>query len=193
MLEFRPWPKTPRLFKDVVVTEKIDGTNACVVVTEEGKVLAQSRTRMLSPVKFSDYGSDNHGFRAWVDAHADLLAPVLGPGYHYGEWWGGKINRGYGCAPNERYFSLFNADRWALLATEPMPELPALTVVPVLWRGPLDTARILDIASSLKEHGSIAKPGFSRPEGVCIYHTASRQVYKYPFDKATQADMELVS
>ena len=31
---FEEWPKTPRLFRDVIVTEKIDGTNAAVVIEE---------------------------------------------------------------------------------------------------------------------------------------------------------------
>jgi hypothetical protein len=32
MAEFREWPKTPRLFRTIVVTEKIDGTNAAIHV-----------------------------------------------------------------------------------------------------------------------------------------------------------------
>lgn len=31
-LIFQPWPKTPRLFREIVVTEKIDGTNAQVFI-----------------------------------------------------------------------------------------------------------------------------------------------------------------
>ena len=27
-IDFEPWPKTPRLRRDCVITEKIDGTNA---------------------------------------------------------------------------------------------------------------------------------------------------------------------
>ena len=33
-LEFRPYPKTPRLNREIVVTEKIDGTNGAIVIEE---------------------------------------------------------------------------------------------------------------------------------------------------------------
>src|SRR5690242_770744 len=60
---FQAWPKIPRLFRRFIITEKIDGTNAAVVVTEDGEVLAQSRTRFITP------DSDNFGFAAWVKEH----------------------------------------------------------------------------------------------------------------------------
>lgn len=176
-VEFHPWPKTPRLFKDVVVTEKIDGTNGAIIITEEGTVHAQSRNRLITPE------DDNFGFARWAAVNADLLAGILGPGRHYGEWWGYGINRGYDCKPGERYFSLFNTSKWAPIGEAPIDELPALRVVPVLWTGPLDTSRVLDIADYLQRHGSIAKPGFDRPEGVCVYHTAASSVFKVVFDK----------
>lgn len=34
MIEFRAWPKIARLFRDVVITEKIDGTNAAIGIQE---------------------------------------------------------------------------------------------------------------------------------------------------------------
>lgn len=34
MIEFRGWPKIARLYRDVVVTEKIDGTNAAIGIQE---------------------------------------------------------------------------------------------------------------------------------------------------------------
>ena len=61
--EFRAFHKIPRLFRDVIITEKIDGTNACVVVTPDGTVLAQSRSRFITPE------DDNFGFAAWVQAN----------------------------------------------------------------------------------------------------------------------------
>lgn len=36
MLDFIPWPKIPRLHKEIVVSEKIDGTNAAVVIEKFG-------------------------------------------------------------------------------------------------------------------------------------------------------------
>jgi hypothetical protein len=175
--EFRPWPKTPRLFKNTTITEKIDGTNGAIHVTEDGEVFAQSRNRMLSVVA----GVDNAGFAAWAYNNSSALAETLGVGTHFGEWWGHGINRGYGCAPGERYFSLFNTDKWGhLWGSSP---LDSLSVVPVLWSGTMDTAAVVDVARKLRADGSKAKPGFMRPEGLCLFHSASNQIFKYPFDK----------
>src|SRR5687768_16084610 len=97
--EFRPFGKIARLNRDVVVTEKIDGANALVAVGEDGTVRAGSRTRWIAP------GDDNFAFAAWVDKNIDALRG-LGPGFHYGEWWGAGIQRRYGLT--EKRFSLFN-------------------------------------------------------------------------------------
>ena len=118
---FKPWPKILRLEKKrpPVFTEKIDGTNACIVIAYKNpdentiafkdvdriitSIWAQSRTRLITPK------NDNYGFAKWVEANwEDLLS--LGEGYHYGEWWGQGIQRGYGLT--EKRFSLFNTRRW---------------------------------------------------------------------------------
>lgn len=183
-VEFRAWPKTPRLFKEIVVTEKIDGTNGAVIVTDDGQVYAQSRSRLITP------DNDNHGFANWVYEKAHLLAMILGPGHHFGEWWGNGINRGYDCKPGDKRFSLFNTVKWGHLRDHPTyPEIPELNIVPVLWQGIMDTSRLLDISDFLKNHGSIAKPGYDRPEGICVFHTASNSVFKYPFDKYSEAEL----
>jgi hypothetical protein len=174
-VEFRAWPKTPRLFKDVTITEKIDGTNGAIHVTEDGDVVAQSRKRLLS------LDADNFGFARWVYDHSDTLRNILGVGTHFGEWWGHGINRGYGCEQGERYFSLFNVNKWGHLRYS--SPLDSLSCVPVLWTGEMDTAAVLDVAEKLQINGSQAKPGFMRPEGVCLFHSASNSIYKYPFDK----------
>jgi len=174
-VEFRAWPKTPRLFKDVVITEKIDGTNGAIHITEDGDVVAQSRKRLLS------LEADNFGFAKWVYDNKATLAETLGVGTHFGEWWGNGINRGYDCKPGERYFSLFNVNKWGyLLDSSP---LASLSVVPVLWTGTMDTAAVLDVAEKLQINGSHARPGYMRPEGICLYHSASNAIFKYPFDK----------
>lgn len=95
---FEPFPKIARLSREIVVTEKIDGTNAQVFITDDGRVLAGSRTRWLTPE------SDNFGFAAWVHANQFNLKQ-LGQGRHYGEWWGagssevtGSPNGGSACS-----------------------------------------------------------------------------------------------
>lgn len=189
-ITFEAWPKTPRLFRDMVITEKIDGTNAAVVVeeTEDGNgdpayiVGAQSRNRLITP------DADNYGFAAWVWENRDALAAILGPGRHFGEWWGSGIQRGYGLTNGEKRFSLFNVHRYEKAFSayyesngNVWPELITsgrLGVVPTLHVGPFSTNAVRRQLDHLDQTGSAAAPGFMRPEGVVVYHTAARQVFK---------------
>ena len=166
---FQPWPKTPRLFRKMTITEKIDGTNGAVIVTEDGDVFAQSRNRLVTPGKLTD----NYGFARWVEDNAPALAELLGPGHHYGEWWGGKIARGYGL--QEKRFSLFNTERFKDV---PLGVVPGLGTVPVLYRGPFSTEYAQYALNGLIEEGSVAAPGFMRPEGIIVYHSAAQRVFK---------------
>ena len=107
--EFRPFPKIPRLSREIIITEKIDGTNASITITEDGQFLTGSRNRWITPE------DDNFGFSAWAHANKDVLMG-LGVGTHFGEWWGHGIQRGYGLPKGRRRFSLFNVGRWGFLA-----------------------------------------------------------------------------
>lgn len=162
-MEFKEFQKIPRLNREVIVTEKIDGTNACVVIGEDGATIgAQSRDRTIT------VDEDNYGFARWVsDNRLSLL--TLGPGYHYGEWWGCGIQRKYGQV-NKR-FSLFNVSRWA--ETRPL----CCDVVPVILRGMgFQTAyAALDL---LRMNGSYAATGFMQPEGIVAFHTQGNLLFK---------------
>lgn len=162
--EFKEFGKIGRLSRDVVVTEKIDGTNGVVYVGEDGQVLAGSRSRWIVPL------ADNFGFAAWVEKNAEDLRAGLGPGYHYGEWWGSGIGRRYG-VPDKR-FSLFNVARWS--ETRPA----CCLVVPVLYAGPFDTRNIDEALARLAASGSLAAPGFMKPEGIVVYHRHSNTLFK---------------
>jgi hypothetical protein len=167
---FTPFPSIARLSRDVVITEKIDGTNAQIHVAEDGRVIAGSRNRWITPEQ------DNFGFARWVKEHEDELR-ALGPGSHFGEWWGCGIQRGYGLT--EKRFSLFNTTRWS-----GNPELPGcLHVVPVLGTHVLDTAIIDETLRLLQEQGSQAAPGFIKPEGIVVFHTKSNALFKKTLDK----------
>lgn len=166
---FEPWPKTARLNRDITITEKIDGTNAAVIVHEDGAVGAQSRKRLIVP------GDDNYGFAAWVAANAGALADTLGPGRHFGEWWGSGIQRRYGMSGGERYFSLFNTARWS---SDVVRAVDGLDVVPVLYEGPFSELAIKDALRVLREDGSVAAPGYMDAEGIVIWHSAARLLFK---------------
>lgn len=172
MIEFKAWPKIARLNRDVVITEKIDGTNAAVIVDEDGVTVgAQSRNRLIAPER------DNAGFGAWVQANATALADILGPGHHFGEWWGSGIQRGYGMRAGQKFFSLFNTARWeGLYDWKTWPT--GLDVIPVLYAGPFSMPAVKACLAELEDQGSVAAPGFMNPEGVVIYHTAANQMFK---------------
>jgi hypothetical protein len=211
---FQAWPKTPRLFKGpMVITEKIDGTNAAVVIIPESDepnptdgiyidghwVYAQSRTRLI-PLRargMDDIGwrkRDNAGFGEWVRAYAPNLVAELGPGYHYGEWWGNGIQRGYGLQKGDKRFSLFNTKRWGYLEDPyQAPNIPGLGVVPVIEQYEFDTEVIREAFAELMGGGSYAAPGFMEPEGLVVYHAASDQVYKVTENGDRHKTMSLVA
>jgi hypothetical protein len=170
---FQEWPKTTRLFRDVVITEKIDGTNAAIHVADDGRVAAQSRRRLITP------DDDNYGFARWVHENAAELAYILGPGTHFGEWWGAGIQRRYGI--EGKAFSLFNTARHFENAGAEVGGVP-VGPVPVLYHGTFSETAIRDALHDLSTFGSKAAPGWMTPEGICIFHTQTKQVQKVTLD-----------
>lgn len=215
-MEYKKFPKIPRLSRGMVISEKIDGTNAQIVIIKKldittdlsGKyvgfpdlilgensefyMFAGSKERWLVPGK----QSDNYGFAGWVKSHSEELFK-LGEGYHAGEWWGNGIGRGYGLT--EKRFSLFNTSRWvnqSPVGTVPVytdtkgnPAPDCISVVPVLYTGDFNTTKIDEVLADLKAHGSYAVP-FMNPEGIVIYHVASRSYYKKTLENDQKAKGE---
>lgn len=196
LTQFQPWEKIPRLNKTMVVTEKIDGTNAAIVVRPIARdsdalphecvterfglggglvaVSAQSRKRFITPK------SDNFGFAQFVHRYADGLAQGFGVGRHFGEWWGQGIQRGYGAL--DRYFSPFNTNRWNPESIEAVG-LDTLNVVavPVLYKwGRLDTVIVATAMEELRDGGTrLPYTLKGHPaEGVVVFHTAGDVLFK---------------
>jgi hypothetical protein len=150
------------------------------------RLTAQSRTRLITP------RDDNHGFAKWVAENASGIAATLGEGIHYGEWWGYKINRSYGLSKGDKRFSLYNTERWARLDGS---QVPGLWCVPVLATGTLLDPELLtyedvetwagiygpvsEAVAQLRESGSLAAPGYEKPEGIVVFHTGGRVMFKY--------------
>ena len=203
--EFIKFPKMARLSRDMIVTEKINGTNAQVFITPafeahtalyegppplavfEGMALhAGSRTRWITTEK------DNHGFAKWAYEHQEELVQGLGLGRHFGEFWGSGISVGYGLPKGEKRFSLFNVQRWCLHGTEPQriitgdprqekyqQRLPACVgLVPILYRGPFSTTIAECVLNDLERNGSSAAPGFFPAEGIVVHHVAGNVSFK---------------
>jgi RNA ligase len=169
-IPFEGFPKIGRWKRNICITEKIDGTNGQIYIPEDdGPMLIGSRTRWITPEQ------DNAGFARWCKEHEAELRQ-LGPGRHFGEWWGSGIQRTYGL--KEKRFSLFNAGRWS------NAERPACVgVVPVLYFGIMDQAAIDGVCEKLRTEGSAAAPGFMKPEGIIIFHTATQTLAKRTLDK----------
>ena len=185
---FERFPSLTRFSHGWTVTEKIDGTNACVYITgddEDGvnytnviaeiggfAVFAQSRNNLITPE------NDNAGFARFVKDNAEALVVTLGAGRHFGEWVGKGINkRGYNL--DQKVFALFNTARWRGV------ELPdRVRVVPVLAEGYMGEpgAEFAGIMEDLKNVGSAFAPGFMDPEGIVMRHNPSGALFKKTFD-----------
>lgn len=167
-LTFVSFPKIGRLRRDCLVTEKIDGTNAQIAISDDGlRMKVGSRNRWITPE------DDNHGFAKWAHHNHDELMQ-LGPGRHFGEWWGTGIQRRYEIG--EKRFSLFNVSQW-------VGEQPACCdVVPVLYKGLFSTDAIDETLERLRIEGSVASPGFMQPEGIIVMHLPTRALFKRTID-----------
>jgi len=47
-IEFKEFPKIARLSRECIITEKIDGTNASILITDDGDMFFGSRTRWIT-------------------------------------------------------------------------------------------------------------------------------------------------
>lgn len=191
-VKFQEMPKIGRLSRECVITEKIDGTNASIYISEPAACTCQphqnighhfiycdvdkpvfltgSRTRWVTPE------DDNHGFSRWAHAHKEELM-TLGPGHHFGEWWGIGIQRNYGL--KEKRFSLFNTGRWGRANVRPA----CCGVVPVIYQGIFDSTAIDFAMQELRDKGSFASPGFMKPEGIVVYHAATKTLFKKTLER----------
>ncbi len=164
-VEFKAWPKIPRAKgNQITITEKIDGTNACVIVRDGEVVGCQSRNRLIKP------GDDNMGFAFWVYENAEALAQ-LGDGYHYGEWAGPGIQKNPHML-DEKTFFLFNTFR----PQESLPE--CVKQVDVLYQGPYSPGVIEDTMQGLWKSATDKE---YIPEGIIIYFHDSRSHMKDTF------------
>lgn len=211
LIEFEAWPKIPRLKKDMIVTEKIDGTNAAVLIRTvrpedfggmnpagpqltiggpggytAAVVHLEGKTYLVaaqSRKRLITPDSDNFGFAKWVWDNAADLVRLLGEGRHFGEWWGSGIQRGYGLTNGEKRFSLFNVNRYQYVKGL----FHQIDLVPELYRGPFSTTKVSQVLGHLSREGSQAAPGFMRPEGVIVYHVGAGSVFKAFVDPEDEA------
>lgn len=177
MAEFVPFPKMPRLNREMQITEKVDGTNACIVIVPEDEfdtsVFAQSRKRLITP------DEDNAGFARWVHDNRGELEDLLGPGRHFGEWYGSSI-QGNPYNLDHKRFALFDPLRYRCWeGTHVMVGEAMVHAVPLLYIGPFNSTVVNMYAQNLKSAGSQLPDCEGRPaEGVVVWHEAARQSFK---------------
>lgn len=202
-LSHKKWPKIPRLFRDCEITEKIDGTNAVVLLTD-GQELSDPDTALpgftkngtpdievpgTGPPHKARYifvGSrrrwltkdeDNFGFWQWVADRAEQFHETLPNGRYYGEFWGHGIQRGYDMPNGERRLALFDTS----LEEQPLPE--GVDTVPVLYYTEFSTLAVENTLWELQQYGSRLVPGYNQPEGVVVRHIQSGHRFKVTLDE----------
>jgi hypothetical protein len=192
-MEFESFSKilrTDKLNLRACITEKIDGTNAQIAFDDAGKMWVGSRNRWLTPEGEGPKGCDNFGFAAWCKENEEELRK-LGPGRHFGEWYGRGIGpRGYGL--DDRRLALFNTRRWGAHN----PNTPACCeVVTVLFDGfVVDlNGKIEALTSELTLVGSRQVPGFMSPEGLVVYLSGFDRMFKRIIEKRGQSAIEPVA
>jgi len=214
--DFESFPKMARFSREVIITEKIDGTNAQILIVPAKdcpydasnppvvagdlmdpaavNIYAGSRTRWLQPGKVTD----NYHFAEWVSENAEDLKK-LGPGRHFGEWWGAGIQRRY--AQTGKHFSLFNAGRWHPSVIGAVYEVVegawrdgpnCCGVVPTIYKGEFTGSCVYSACDFLRSVGSVAAPGFMDPEGIIVYHTAGKVGFKKTLKNDEKAKSEIV-
>lgn len=193
-MEFKEFPKMGRLSRQMIITEKIDGSNASVFIQDfalddinDAQIIAiaydensqpKLTLRAGSRTRWITTGDDNFGFAKWVKENAEELFK-LGEGHHFGEWWGSGIQRGYNLPKGEKRFSLFNTSRWSDEEIRPK----CCSVVPVMYEGIFDTKIADRCIEMLKEEGSLASIGFMKPEGIVVFHVAGNVGFKKTCEK----------
>lgn len=201
-LTFTDFGKMVRLNRDCTITEKIDGCTAQIMVMAYSSDIMQALTTrgidsITTPTNIILVGSrnrylsgdaDHHGFFQWVNRnHMEL--ETLGPGRHFGEWWGKGIQKRY--HDTQKRFSLFNTQRWHAQGQDYLPEgmewAPACCdVVPILYKGPFTTQAVEKTVFNLRVRGSSVDPLCKRPEGVIVFHHALNQAFKVTLEKDEQ-------
>lgn len=171
------YPKTPRLSRcRMVITEKIDGTNGCIVIYEGGSVSAYSRKRLLSPAyvhtdtEGREYikgkADDNYGFAAWVHENEAILAQCLPVGVHYGEWAGPGIQKNP-LGLTFRQFFLFSGYPCEERSYQRELAIIGVAPVPILYIGDFSEEKIKEVHNREKT-SSVGGAHNYAPEGIII-------------------------
>jgi RNA ligase (TIGR02306 family) len=168
MYELEAWRHYgPTLFdagEEVVVTEKLHGTNARFVVDAAGNLhVGSHRTwKLVDGTTVWARVAEQYGLREKLGRHAGLV--------FFGEVYGSGVqDMTYGHANGRlslAFFDVFDprtGDYLSHAAAEALLDGLTLPAVPVLYRGPLDVALLTRLAEEDSVHGGIREGVVVRP------------------------------
>ena len=169
-VEFEPWAKIPRaVLGGCIISMKMNGTNACIII-KDGKVVGvQSRKRMINIGK----ENDNYGFASYVAQNMEKVLQ-LGEGRHYGEWAGLGIQKNPHNLESKTFF-LFDTRRWGEHNVPP----EGIEVVEILHQGEYSRTIIDDVMNTLKTRSETE--GW-KAEGIVVYLPKIKAMEKHTFE-----------
>ena len=190
--DFFKFPRTPHLFdsegteddkhlgmeasqgiledEELVVEEKIDGTNTGIHFDHEGELLLQCRGHLITEGMHPQYDL----FKSWTTSRRDELYSLLGEQFIlFGEWMYAKHTVFYNCLPHYFLeFDIYDKENKIFLSTsvrQEMLEETSILSVPILHQGPLKKVSQLDKLITKSQFGEEPAEGLylkSERDGV---------------------------
>ena len=154
------------LFRDVTISEKIDGTNAQVFVVAEDRGRRQPGRGLGGSLRKRTTSVSRRGSPIMLTSCASSAQDVISA-----EWYGRGIQRRYGL--QDRRFALFNS-----CTDGPRSARRAAAIVPVLTTRTMGADVVSECLETLRSGGSLARSGFHAPGGIVIYHHASGGMFR---------------
>lgn len=202
-MQFKKFNKIPRLSRDIVITEKVDGTNASVLIlnsadfyswfennSEAYKEDAENffKQYCLAVDSKTEREFDLYLFAGsrtrWINLDKDNFGFARWVKENSeelfklgeGQHFGEWFGQGIqrNYALDKKFFALFNVLKWSNNPDKPK----CCLVMPTLFIGDFTTENINQVLKDLEINGSYIAPGFKNPEGIVIYHRASGQLFK---------------
>lgn len=129
---------------------KLHGTNACVRIEPDGKVVAQKRSSDVPET----IGKNGHfGFAAWVEdneSYFAALAKADAVRYIYGEWCGQGVQNGVACSMTDaKHFYVYALDEDSVDSSESVRIYEPATIEALLWTNMPNTMIVIPWFSTM--------------------------------------------
>ena len=203
VMKFEEFKKIPRLSRECVITEKLDGTNGQIYIysyklylNDYGSEATDSYFEHLTSEAIEKIENETDKYNPylifagsksrWLDISSN------GDNYGFAKWAkenskeliklgeGRHYGEWWGSGIQRGYGLPKGEKRFSLFNTHKWSEVrpSCCHVVPVLYQGMFDTNKINENLLKLVDIGSFASPRFMNPEGIVIFHQASNYLFK---------------